>query len=137
MSAILLSLHKALITRLRADATLTALIPGGVHSGTVPPTNPRPYLGLNSPTGEPGVESFGGVGRTATMQFDAYSASTVKTPEVVLSILARVDTLLRTPLALEGHTTTVARLENTGVLVEEDQTRHGWARYEFTAAETP
>lgn len=129
-------LHKALIARLRADATLTTAAPGGVHNGTAPLNAARPYVVITAPTEEPGVEAFGRYGWDDTVQFDTWSAATVQSTSAVDAVLDRIEVLLRTPLPLDGHTTTLAKPDFRTVLVEADGARHGLSRMRFLGMES-
>lgn len=134
MSA-LLPLYKALTVLFRADATLMALLPGGVWNGSVRDGQPRPYLIMGTPT-ESEINGLGEWGKDGTIEFDTYSDPTVRSPEQVDTVLDRVEMLLRTPLAIDGHTDARLRLDFRTVQVEEDETRHGTARYRFFTLET-
>jgi len=134
--SVLWPLHVALTARLRGDAALMGLLPGGVHSGSVPSTAARPYLVLNSPTEEE-ADTFAEYGQSATIQLDTYSPSNVKSTQVVDQVLDRVEMLLRTPLELDGHLPATPRKELRAVLVEDDETRHGTVRYGIFTFEAP
>lgn len=121
-------LYKALTARLRGDATLMALIPGGVHNGTAPTGTARPYLVMTTPIEEES-NLLGAYGQAATIELETWTAPTVRTAAGVDEILDRVEALLRAPLNLDGHTAARARKEFRTVLVEEDESRHGLARY--------
>lgn len=129
------ALRTALIALFRGDATLTGLVPGGVHTGSAPQGTTGRYLVLSNPTQQPGVEAFGGYGSDATIQLDAFGADGERTDAGVDQVLDRCETLLRTPLTLTGHTPTIGKQEFRTVLVEGDETRHGIARWRFVTAE--
>lgn len=134
--SVLSALDKALAARLKADATLATLAPGGVWSGTAPMNTARPFVAFNGPTEEP-FDSFGNYGQLATLQFDTFSPSTVRTYAQVNAVLDRIETLLRTPLTLDGHTSAMPRKEFRNSLIDDDnETRHGLVRYRFVAMET-
>lgn len=134
--SVLRPLAKALTTRLRGDATLVALVPGGIHNGSAPSTSARPYLVFGTPT-EVEQNALGHWGQIATMEFDTFSAPTVRTSAVVDEVLDRVEVLLRTPLTLEGHAAARMRKDFRTVLVEDDETRHGNARFIVFTFENP
>lgn len=134
MSA-LRALDKALTARFRGDATLVALVPGGIHSGSAPSTSVRPYLVFGSPN-EESADVLGMYGKSATIEFDAFSAPSVRSASAVNEILDRVEVLLRTALTLDGHTAARLHPDARTVLIEEDETRHGWARYTLTTFES-
>lgn len=128
-------LAKAITARLRGDATLTALVPGGIHNGSAPTTAPRPYLVFGSPVEEEEAV-MGRFGASATVEFDTFTPPTVKSDGPANEILDRVEILLRTPLALDGHTPARGRKEFRTVQVEDDETRHGTMRLAFATFET-
>jgi hypothetical protein len=129
-------LAKAITDRLRGDATLMALLPGGVHNGSAPSSAARPYLVFGAPTEQP-ENTLDRYGYQVTYEFDAFSAPSVRTSAVVDEILDRVEVLLRTPLTLDGHSAARGWIEFRTVQVEEDETRHGTGRFSFLADETP
>lgn len=133
--SVLSPLDKALTARFRGDATLMALLPGGYHSGSAPAGSTRPYLVSSNPT-ELEANVFGRWGQDATIEIDTYSAASVKSPAQVNAILDRVEFLLRTPLTLDGHTAVRLKKDFRTVLVENDDTRHGNARYRLLTFES-
>lgn len=133
--SVILPLYKALSARLKGDATLMALLPGGVHSGVAPQGNTRPFLAIGNPIEEESrtLERYG---QDTTIEFDAFSPGGVNTSVQVDTILDRVELLLRTPLTLDNHSPARARKEFRTVLVEPDGTRHGMSRYRVFTLET-
>lgn len=132
--SVLWPLHVALTARLRGDATLMALLPGGVHSGSAPSTATRPYLVMDAPQEEE-ENTLDRFGKTAFIQLNAVSAPSVRSTQQVDAILDRVEALLRTPLVLTGHASARARPDFRTTEVEDDETRHGVARYRITTFE--
>lgn len=128
-------LDEALTALLRADATLTALLPGGVHNGSAPRTSIRPYLVFGSPT-EAESNVFARYGQAVEITFDTFSAPNVKSAAVVNTVLDRVEALLRSALTLAGHTSARLRKDFRTVLVEDDETRHGVARFTLLTFES-
>jgi hypothetical protein len=133
--SVLSPLDKALTARLRGDATLVALVPGGIHSGSAPTTSAQPYLVFGNPV-ESEYNTLDAYGSDAEIELDTFSAPSVKSAQAVNAVLDRVEVLLRTPLVLEGHTTVRLRRAERRVFVDDDETRHGFARYRLFTFET-
>lgn len=134
MSAIY-PLQVAVVTRLKGDSGVAALVGAKVFDTAAPAGTATPWITVDSLTGveEGGTLGTRGFGHTITVHaFDSDLTGNAG----VSAVAAAAKVALRAPLAISGHVSTALRLDFETVL-EEPNKRHAPMRFRVLALETP